>query len=459
MQGLSRFNPFRKPMISLVSAAYNVAPYIDAFCQSIVNQTYDLSNVEVILVDDGSTDDTRARALTWAHRYPRLFRVIHRPNGGVAVARNLGMDHARGTWISFPDTDDILHTNYLTECIAAIQHAGPAEKQIAVVANLVRYIEATDQINDTHPMRYRFAKGMFTRPVIKTRDRILQSVSHALFRRAPIVAHGLRFDSTIQPTFEDGQFANALLILEADKLISFVPEAVYYYRKRALNNSAVDQSQTDVRWFTTQLDTGYLSLIRLARQTLGSVPPFIQINCLYSMLWRFRYLMNSQERAALLTPQDRVTMTRHLDAIFAEIDPEILQNFARGGSSELHRTALLARYKNQSRVPLRIQPEAMNDAVFAFHWYSPPEAPIALSALVDGQRVEPDSITYDTAHFLDQPYVTCTTVQLLVAAGQMVSFVQQDNSPVCFRDRGKDLGPEVSYNQLTQLKPVPVKPS
>ena len=71
----------------MIEAAYNVAPYIDAFFESILAQTGGLDVLEVVVVDDGSTDATGEIVRRWARRHPRLIRHFRQENGGVAAAR------------------------------------------------------------------------------------------------------------------------------------------------------------------------------------------------------------------------------------------------------------------------------------------------------------------------------------------------------------------------------------
>lgn len=443
----------RRPMFSLVAAAYNVAPYIDAFFESVIAQSYGVAGVEVIVINDGSTDDTGAILDRWAARYPDLIRCIHQTNGGVAAARNAGLAQAKGTWIGFPDPDDILHDDYLMQLAQAM---ATKPMQVALVANLIRYIEETQTHENTHPMRYRFKKTVVSQKVSKTRDMILQSVSHAVFRRASIVAYGLRFDTAILPTFEDGHFANALLIHESDKTISFVPDAVYYYRKRAALGSAVDGSRDDPRWYTTQIETGYLSLIKLSRDVCGHVPVFVQVNCLYSMMWRFRHLVDQPAHAAILDPAAQAVLCAHLDRIFAVIDYDVIMRFNRAGSSEMHKVALLARYGKGLRDPLRIQPVQITPTVFEFQWYIGPNQPVTLIPWVNGKQAPVVAQAEHYSEFLGQPYATRVSLQIQVIPSDVVHFTAPDGRALCIRDRGIDLGVQIDASQLTQLRPLPV---
>lgn len=90
-------------LISVIVPVYNVEKYLDRCVESIVNQTY--TNLEIILVDDGSPDRCPAMCDEWAKRDNRI-KVIHKENGGLSDARNAGMRVASGDYIAFVDSDD-----------------------------------------------------------------------------------------------------------------------------------------------------------------------------------------------------------------------------------------------------------------------------------------------------------------------------------------------------------------
>lgn len=90
-------------VISVIVPVYKVEPYLDRCVQSIVDQTY--KNLEIILVDDGSPDNCPAMCDAWAEKDGRV-KVIHKENGGLSDARNVGMAAATGEYIAFVDSDD-----------------------------------------------------------------------------------------------------------------------------------------------------------------------------------------------------------------------------------------------------------------------------------------------------------------------------------------------------------------
>lgn len=97
-------------LVSIIIPIYNVSDYLDACIQSACNQTY--SYLEIILVDDGSTDDCPQKCDNWANIDPRIT-VIHKKNGGLSDARNAGLDIATGKYIYFLDGDDTIKTDLI----------------------------------------------------------------------------------------------------------------------------------------------------------------------------------------------------------------------------------------------------------------------------------------------------------------------------------------------------------
>lgn len=102
-------------LISVIVPIYKVETYLDKCIQSIVQQTY--SNLEVILVDDGSPDSCPTICDRWAEKDARI-RVIHKENGGVSSTRNAGLRIAQGQFISFVDSDDYINLQMLEMMMA-----------------------------------------------------------------------------------------------------------------------------------------------------------------------------------------------------------------------------------------------------------------------------------------------------------------------------------------------------
>ena len=101
----------KEPLISVIVPVYNVADFLDQCLDSIVNQTY--RNLEILVVDDGSTDGSGDLCDQWAQRDSRI-RVFHQPNGGLSAARNTALDEMQGELVMMVDSDDLLHPDSTT---------------------------------------------------------------------------------------------------------------------------------------------------------------------------------------------------------------------------------------------------------------------------------------------------------------------------------------------------------
>lgn len=99
-----------EPVISVIIPVYNVEKYLGECLESISEQTY--GNLDVVLIDDGSTDSSGRLCELWCKK-DRRFRVIHKKNGGLSDARNEGLKNARGELIAFVDSDDVIHRDML----------------------------------------------------------------------------------------------------------------------------------------------------------------------------------------------------------------------------------------------------------------------------------------------------------------------------------------------------------
>ena len=128
------------PLISVVVPAFNAAATILETLKSVSQQTY--RHLEVVVVDDGSTDNTVALIRRYISSDPR-FRLILQPNGGVASARNAGIGASRGEFVAFIDADDLWHPTKIAKQIEALIAGGP---DMALVYSPFRVIDAAGHV-------------------------------------------------------------------------------------------------------------------------------------------------------------------------------------------------------------------------------------------------------------------------------------------------------------------------
>ncbi len=108
------------PKISVIIPTYNCAEYLPKAIDSILNQTY--QDFEIIIVDDGSTDNTKTKAEHFIRKYPEKIRYFYQENRGLPGARNAGINVAKGDYVALLDADDELNPEALKKCLFFIEN-------------------------------------------------------------------------------------------------------------------------------------------------------------------------------------------------------------------------------------------------------------------------------------------------------------------------------------------------
>lgn len=116
-------------LVSVIVPCFNQDTYLNEALDSVYKQTY--SNWECLIIDDGSTDDTSVIAKNWVNKDNR-FKYFFQENNGVSSARNLGIKKAKGEYLQFLDSDDLLHKNKISESLNQIKNKGKDDQEIVV---------------------------------------------------------------------------------------------------------------------------------------------------------------------------------------------------------------------------------------------------------------------------------------------------------------------------------------
>lgn len=137
---------------TIITAFYNTEKYLRESIESVINQDIGFEdNVQYILVDDGSDDDSKDIALEYQKLYPQNILVLSKENGGVGSARNLGLKYIKGEFVNFLDSDDKFATNSLK----AIDDYLSSHRDVDVVAMPLIYF---DRKTGDHHLNYKFKK-------------------------------------------------------------------------------------------------------------------------------------------------------------------------------------------------------------------------------------------------------------------------------------------------------------
>jgi|GEM_PF-854128 len=184
-------------LISVIIPVYNVEKYIERCLESVLRQTY--SDLEIIVVDDGSMDRTGALADDFASRDGRIL-VVHQNNAGVSAARNNALARATGKYVGFLDGDDYAEPELFATLYDAVT-SGEYELAVCGFRNVPDYVAlGADASNDVPPQE-RGKRRDFTRGEVFERLRVNAIggfVWNKLFLRSIIAEQGIEFDSRIK---------------------------------------------------------------------------------------------------------------------------------------------------------------------------------------------------------------------------------------------------------------------
>lgn len=308
----------RRPRFSIVTAVYDVEPYLPEFIASLEALRIQPEDLEIIVVDDGSTDGSLDLLRAWAGRSRFQVHVFTKPNGGQGSARNLGLEHATGVWVTFTDPDDMLDSSFFA-IAARFADANPSIDVLASKPILLD--EAAGKIEDTHPRRAQYEGGNHVADLRVEPNVFPGSASVSLYRLDLVRAAGLRFDERVRPNFEDGHFAVRYLLALESPRVGLLRDSRYIYRKRAAGTSTLQRSLQDQGRYTNAFEFGYLGVIAEARQRLGHVPAWLQQVLIYELTW---YLGEDDKISsnAYVAPE---TLPR-FHGLFARVLQELDQN-------------------------------------------------------------------------------------------------------------------------------------
>lgn len=243
--------------ISIIVPVYKAERYLRDCIGSILSQTF--SDFELLLVDDGSPDNCLAICQEYGVKDPRIT-VFHQENQGQAAARNLALQYAKGEWICFVDSDDLIHPQMVERLYGAAQKSGAAIVQC-------RFLEAAEMPEDflkpssetfvTYPMDEPTLAGLFDREEYPGWVACAKLIRRELVESYPF---------TSGRVYEDNE-AVCRWIIKAGVLAD-IPEALYFYRGNpdSTTQAAFSRKRLDYLWALESIIRYYNSLGYLQMQ-------------------------------------------------------------------------------------------------------------------------------------------------------------------------------------------------
>ena len=208
-------------LISVIVPVFNVENFIDVCISSLIKQSY--SNIEIILVDDGSTDESGLHCDKWAEVDKRI-KVFHQANGGLSAARNTGLNHASGDYICFVDSDDFVMEDYVKCMLQAIEETD-AELALCDVTTS-KWPALAKPITSNRILDAAECRAWLDNLI--SREYVLMVVSWNKLYKKELFAHN-RFE---EGKLHEDEFMINKLVFNINKMV-FVPLEEYVYRANA----------------------------------------------------------------------------------------------------------------------------------------------------------------------------------------------------------------------------------
>lgn len=238
------------PVVSIIVPVYNVEAYIEECLESIINQTY--QQLEIIVVDDGSTD--KSNELVKTYLSDKRIRFIEQENKGLSGARNSGLKVATGKYVLFVDSDDYIRVNMLTELVSRIEES----KADLVRFNGSAFVDGMEKVvdHDYYDFSHRLEEKLIYREdsFQANRRTFVSPVYLYLVKRSVLTEHNLLFREDI--IHEDELFTPQLFL--AIQTMIYV-NAAYYYRRYRENSIMTIQS-------TAQLQRSFDSYLKIFKE-------------------------------------------------------------------------------------------------------------------------------------------------------------------------------------------------
>ena len=273
--------PKNDPLVTVIVPVYNTAKYLPECLNSVINQSY--KNLEIICIDDGSTDDSSKIIEQYAKKDPRI-KPVHQSNQGQSAARNVGLAKATGDFISFIDSDDEIKPSFISK-LYSLYHLNTS---ITVCGHKFHFVKTNTSKNvyqtELKPRRKNESRKAYIIKLL-TLDGRMYSCNNKLFRTNVIKQHHLSFDTTLNFA-EDTKFVLSYLQYSKGEIV-YTPLPLYVYNF-GTETSTVKQSSA--KWQNWQ--TSY----RFLKSWLGSHPTPQEKFWLHlvHLRWRISYLRSKR---------------------------------------------------------------------------------------------------------------------------------------------------------------------
>lgn len=263
-------------VFSVIIPVYNVQNYLEETIKSVLVQSLNFkNNIQIILVNDGSPDESYIICEKYQKIYPDNIVYIKKENGGVSSARNEGIKYAKGKYIAFLDSDDKWSKNYAKK----MSQFFDKHPDVNIVTARMKFFDAK---NGFHPLDYVYEKTRVI-DIFENPSEIHLHITSSVIRKQ--TALKFSFDEKMKYA-EDAKYVNE--IITRDGKYGACREAVLYYRKRADETSAVQNQINRLDFYTVTPERFYNFMMELSEKLYGKVIEYVQNLIMYDLQWRLR---------------------------------------------------------------------------------------------------------------------------------------------------------------------------
>lgn len=289
--------------VSVVIPVYGVEAYLAEAIESVIAQSIGFErNVQLILVNDGSPDDSERICLRYRDRYPDNVEYVQQANAGVSAARNTGLRLARGTYVNFLDGDDIWERHAFARAVDFLE----AHPDIDLAAARLRFFGAR---SSDHYLDFRF-QGDRVIDIDSEYHFTQMHVASVFLRRAALSGH--EFDVGLKYA-EDFKFVTPIIL--AKRSYAALSSVEFGYRRRDDGGSAMDRVSHSRSWYVDTPVRAHRHLFEYARDVNGRVPAYVQYAVMYEVQWRFSRIVDG-----ILSEEETVEYKARIAELLRDID-------------------------------------------------------------------------------------------------------------------------------------------
>ena len=324
---------------SVIMPVYNTELYLEEAIESVIFQSIGYrDNIQLILIDDGSTDGSGIICDEYARRYPHNVFVIHQSNSGVSAARNKGIELIKGEYVAFVDSDDKISYNAMEAvCEFFDNHNGEIDF-ISIP------FEFFDGDKGEHILNYKFKTGSRVIDLRKEYNCIQCGIG-GVFVKSEIL-QGRRFNTEL-PISEDADLI--MRILMENPRYGVVTNVKYFYRRRTEGEISLSSDlQMKEHYYLPNLKNFLYPIINYSIQKFNYIPRFVQFTVMYYVQWM--YSIDLEVVKIFLNDEEIKEYLSLLYGLLKYIDDEIILGQR---SIQIEEKAVLIAKKNDTEVGLK----------------------------------------------------------------------------------------------------------